>query len=225
MFYKNPYQLLFQWLLFAGVILFLTYIVNDYGLLTHIISTDVTRISIIILLIFLGVSLYCAWRCFIIGNQINSFKQLSAQSANVLSEQNPNTANNPYCQNHIQNYFQGCYQGKQQSLMAELLAEKLRGANQIGWFFSSMIIKLGLLGTVIGFVIMLSSISTIDTLVVDDVKALMQQMTKGMGIAMNTTMVGLVCSMLTGLQYLLLDRHCDHLLTDIIEHGNKELVK
>ena len=108
--------------------------------------------------------------------------------------------------------------------MAEILAEKFAGANQVGWFFSAIIIKLGLLGTVIGFVIMLSSISSIDALVVDDIKNLMQQMTQGMGVAMNTTMVGLVCSMLTGIQYLLLDRYCDRVLVDVIERVNQELV-
>lgn len=216
MFYKNTYQLFFQWLLFASVVIFLFYLAFDSGVLSSIIGSDVTRISVIIILVFIGISCFCAWRCFVISHQISLCIPLFEKAEDKFLYQ--------ASYSWVQDYWQTCEAGKNQSLMAEILAEKFAGANQVGWFFSAIIIKLGLLGTVIGFVIMLSSISSIDALVVDDIKNLMQQMTQGMGVAMNTTMVGLVCSMLTGIQYLLLDRYCDRVLVDVIERVNQELV-
>ena len=213
---KYPYHLFFQWLLLASVVIFLFYLAVDYGVLSNIVGSDVTRISVIIILVFIGVSCFCAWRCFVVSHQLNLCPQLFSKAQGDFPDQ--------AFDSWVQDYWQACQLGKNQSVMAEILAEKLSGANQIGWFFSALIIKLGLLGTVIGFVIMLSSISSIDALVVDDIKNLMQQMTQGMGVAMNTTMVGLVCSMLTGLQYLLLDRYCDRVLVDVIERVNQELV-
>ncbi len=89
----------------------------------------------------------------------------------------------------------------------------------MGWFLAGLVIKLGLLGTVIGFVLMLGSVSGLESLDIGDVKQLMQQMTQGMGIAMNTTMVGLVSSMLLGIQYLLLDRSADRFVVETINLG------
>ncbi|MDO6749982.1 MotA/TolQ/ExbB proton channel family protein, partial [Gilvimarinus sp. 1_MG-2023] len=79
-------------------------------------------------------------------------------------------------------------------------------------FMTGVLVKLGLLGTVVGFMLMLGSVSGLENLDTSDLKVLMQQMTTGMGVAMNTTLVGLVCSILLGLQYLLLDRSADRLV-------------
>ena len=113
--------------------------------------------------------------------------------------------------------FKNIEANEERVIMAELLVEKLNGPNQIAWFFSGIAIKLGLLGTVIGFVLMLLSVSGLDNLDVSDIKALMQQMTEGMGIAMNTTMVGLISSMLLGIQCLMLDRFANKIGVEVIE--------
>ena len=64
---------------------------------------------------------------------------------------------------------------------------------------------------------MLSSISGIEELDISDIKDLMQQMTQGMGVSMNTTMIGLISSMLLGVQLLLLDRCADGLIVDVVD--------
>lgn len=216
---KTHYPLFLQWLLFASIVVFLFYLSYDFHVLPQIIESDVTRISILILCVFMLISLHCAWRCLLISHQVNI-------SSDTISHTRPHFHGKLQWlfssdSNWLQDYWQGYQSGKDKEVLAELFAEKLRGSNQIGWFFSSLIIKLGLLGTVIGFIVMLSSISTIEALAVDDIKNLMQQMTKGMGVAMNTTLLGLICSMLTGIQYLLLDRHCDRIVCDVVEHADK----
>ena len=49
-----------------------------------------------------------------------------------------------------------------QTLLLRSLADRLRGSNGFGAFASDTLMKLGLLGTIIGFIIMLAPIATLD---------------------------------------------------------------
>ena len=49
-----------------------------------------------------------------------------------------------------------------QTLLLRSLADQLRGSNAFGAFASDTLMKLGLLGTIIGFIIMLAPIAGID---------------------------------------------------------------
>src|SRR5205807_125795 len=49
-----------------------------------------------------------------------------------------------------------------QTLLLRTLADRLRGSNGFGSFASDTLMKLGLLGTIIGFIIMLAPIAGLD---------------------------------------------------------------
>ena len=66
-------------------------------------------------------------------------------------------------------------------------------------------LKLGLLGTVIGFILMLSSIQSIESFDVETLKNALGAMSGGMGVALFTTLFGLVGGILLKLQYYILD--------------------
>ena len=66
-------------------------------------------------------------------------------------------------------------------------------------------IKLGLLGTIIGFIIMLAPIAGLDACDKTMIKASMGVMSDGMAVAMYTTLAGLVGSILLKLQYYMLE--------------------
>lgn len=111
------------------------------------------------------------------------------------------------------------------SLNGELLAEQFHYQHAFGWFAAGAMIKLGLLGTVIGFIMMLTSIGGLDSLDIEQVQRLMQQMTQGMMVALNTTLLGLVGSMILGVQYLFLDHCADQLLARTmtwVQQANQE---
>ena len=74
-------------------------------------------------------------------------------------------------------------------------------------------VKLGLLGTIIGFVLMLGTVSNITDFDLSTVQKILSHMSAGMGTALYTTYAGLVCSILAGVQYHMLDRGAD----DVIE--------
>ena len=85
------------------------------------------------------------------------------------------------------------------------LADRLRGSNGFGAFASDTLMKLGLLGTIIGFIVMLAPIAGLDATDRAMMKSSMGLMSDGMAIAMYTTLAGLVGSILLKIQYYMLD--------------------
>ncbi len=63
------YKIFLHWLWLAGLILFGLYLAYDLGVLSAIIQADITRICLIILLIFAGTSVHCAYRCWFLARQ------------------------------------------------------------------------------------------------------------------------------------------------------------
>ena len=68
-----------------------------------------------------------------------------------------------------------------------------------------ILLKLGLTGTVIGFILMLLPIREIKDYDPQIIQQLLSKMSGGMAVALYTTLTGLVTSILLKLQYFLLD--------------------
>lgn len=98
----------------------------------------------------------------------------------------------------------------------QLLAENTHGSHETAWWFASASIKLGLLGTVVGFIVMSSRIGQMASFDFDQVQTLLKQMTQGMAIALYTTLVGLLANLWLGLLLLLLDRTSDRVSASIV---------
>lgn len=84
--------------------------------------------------------------------------------------------------------------------------DRLTNASAHGWFAIASCQMLGLIGTVIGFIIMLTGFK--DFTVGDSAatQMMISEMASGMGAAYVTTIVGMIASLLIGLQYHMLDR-------------------
>ena len=206
MYQPIAYKALFYWLLMLSLMLFGLFICWDLQLIQGLFSQDKTRISLVITAMLVIMTLHAGYRSLYIARQFLMFDQLLSTSARTTPK-STYPSGTSIAQDYIVNVG---------VLQAEVLAERIRGSHQIGWFVTGAMLKLGLLGTVIGFVIMLGSIRGLETLDLSDIKALMQQMTEGMGIAMNTTIVGLVGSLLLSAQYLLLDRMADRFVQETL---------
>lgn len=202
-----PFRIFLQWLLLSTVSLALLVLLCDLQVLQYLLFSDVTRITGLTLLVYLFTSLHCGYRSWFL-----------AVEHQALQAAVDGYAQSRLIGTYLANLDAGCAENP---VAAELFAERARGQHQVGWFVTGVVIKLGLLGTVVGFVLMLGSVSELDNLDISDIKALMQQMTAGMGVAMNTTLVALVCSILMGLQYLLLDRSADLLVAAGVELGQR----
>jgi hypothetical protein len=92
-----------------------------------------------------------------------------------------------------------------QRLLLEAFEADLRRGQEFGWFVADLLLSLGLLGTVIGFILMLAPISGLDTTDESAIKGALAAMSGGMAVALYTTLAGLVGGMLLKVQGFLLD--------------------
>ena len=99
---------------------------------------------------------------------------------------------------------------------APVNADRLRGSNGFGAFVSDTLMKLGLLGTIIGFIIMLAPIATLDAADKVAMKSSMGLMSDGMAVAMYTTLAGLIGSILVRIQYYMLDVATQRVFSDAV---------
>jgi biopolymer transport protein ExbB/TolQ len=78
-------------------------------------------------------------------------------------------------------------------------------------------LKLGLLGTVIGFIIMLGSLSNLNSVDITVMQTLLAEMSSGMKVALYTTLTGMLAGITLNIKFNFLDWAVDHLLNDIKE--------
>jgi len=79
---------------------------------------------------------------------------------------------------------------------------KKQSANiNIGWFATELLLAMGMIGTVIGFILMLGgSFESLNVSDTSSVKTALTDMALGMSTALYTTLVGLVCSQMLKVQ-------------------------
>ena len=88
------------------------------------------------------------------------------------------------------------------------LLKIIQGRIKLGWFMSNMLLTLGMIGTVIGFIYMLTTCFveiTPDN--IGAMKSVISKMSIGMGTALYTTAIGLISSALLRLQLYNLEHY------------------
>jgi hypothetical protein len=190
-----------------------------YGLFHLMLASDKTYISAIIGVLYIFASLHCLVRTIAISRELDSAYRVSALVNQGVTGfktvgQDVLTADGTALPRgrvtaHIHNLIvKAKLQGKHrmdQTLLLRGLADALRGPNQLGSFASDSLMKLGLLGTIVGFILMLAPIAGLDAADRASVKTSMGLMSDGMAIAMYTTLSGLIGSILVQTQYYMLD--------------------
>ncbi len=99
------------------------------------------------------------------------------------------------------------------SALLEAFGDELANRHAFGHFASDVLLKLGLLGTVVGFILMLLPVGEIEEFDPSLMQQLLSAMSGGMAVALYTTLAGLVTSTLLKLQYHLLDASAAQLAT------------
>jgi hypothetical protein len=210
---------LLRWLMFTGVCAFASAIAWHYGLFHLMLASDKTYISLIIALLYVAASAHCLVRTATISRELDGAQRVSAlvrHGAPTLKVVGGDVvtgdgARLPSGQvtGHIRNLIlKSDLQGHDrldQTLLLRGLADSLRGPNQLGSFASDALMKLGLLGTIIGFILMLAPIAGLDAADRASVRSSMGLMSDGMAVAMYTTLTGLIGSILLQTQYYMLD--------------------
>jgi hypothetical protein len=94
-----------------------------------------------------------------------------------------------------------------------------------GFFVSDLLLKLGIIGTVIGFIIMLSSLSAIDEMNLSKMNNLLLSMSTGMKVALYTTLTGLIGSILLSIQYNFLESKINVFINKAVNKDSHEKKK
>jgi MotA/TolQ/ExbB proton channel family len=203
---------LLRWMIFTGACAFAVVLLWQYGLIRLMVAADRTYISSVIAVLYVGASLHCLWRTIVIGREGDAGRRAARSiAAGELKFGAGDLHGLPpglVCE-HIRDLARKARtQGAgrlDQTLLLRSLADRLRGSNGFGAFASDTLMKLGLLGTIVGFIIMLAPIAGLDAADRTLMKSSMGLMGDGMAVAMYTTLAGLVGSILLKIQYYMLD--------------------
>ncbi|HET6522545.1 MAG TPA: MotA/TolQ/ExbB proton channel family protein [Geminicoccaceae bacterium] len=96
-----------------------------------------------------------------------------------------------------------------QRLLLDVFETTLRRGHGLVWFVADLLLTLGLVGTVVGFVTMLAPLAGLDANDAGAMKRAIGSMSGGMAVALYTTLAGLVGGVLLRIQGLLLDEAVD----------------
>ena len=89
--------------------------------------------------------------------------------------------------------------------MLRSLSDQLRSREKLGWFVAEALLRLALLGTAVGFILMLIPIATIKAFDAETLRDALAGMSGGMAVALNVTVTGIGCALSLKLEYYLLD--------------------
>jgi hypothetical protein len=186
--------------------------------------SDRTYISGLIAVLYVVTCCHCFWRTRAIDREGEAARRcrnvLSAPDIATALAANAHALPAGLVTDHIRSLVTKAEtQGSgrlDQTLLLRTLADRLRGSNAIGAFASDTLMKLGLLGTIIGFIIMLAPIAGLDAADKLAMKSSMGLMSDGMAVAMYTTLAGLVGSILIRVQYYMLDAATQRVFSDAV---------
>lgn len=81
-------------------------------------------------------------------------------------------------------------------------SKKIKELSEVGWFISDIFLTMGMIGTLVGFIVMFSSgFASIDISNIKAAQAALAHIAVGMSTALYTTLIGLVSSALLKVQY------------------------
>ena len=228
---KPEHGLLLIWLMLTGGVVFLAVIAGYEGLLTTLVVTDQSKICVLIGLIYIGATWHSLQRTLYLSNQLNQVAVTEALLTNGL-EQPLEIAGNRLCgidgvelprcfvsdyvidliRSTVTSREHRSDNGAGRSNLLDIYSARIASRHEHGWFIIDVLLKLGLLGTIIGFILMLGSVASTADIDIGTMQKVLKQMSYGMGTALYTTLAGLIGAILLAIQYHLLDRGLDELV-------------
>ena len=205
----NIDNIFIYWIYFVSIILISIYILESFDFISGLFREDISYISSIIVSIFTFYLFRGGYHLYKLRYAINSLVQENSSSNNIYIEildeyrsSLSNTANNKSFQ--------------------EQLKSRLYEIVDNGFFVADILLKLGIVGTVIGFIIMLSSLSTIDEMNLSKMNNLLLSMSSGMKVALYTTLSGLICSILLTIQNNYFENKINNFISKILSSDDNE---
>ena len=186
------------WLAYMGLLVFAAWLLWRAGAWHRLVEADPTHLTLVIVVLFIGCSLWAGRRAWDLGRQRSA---LDAGQAHGWSSE----------------FLQGSARpGADRASWLQVLGERAHGPHEMAWWLNGIQLKLGLLGKVIGFSILALQLGQMDSFDPSQSAQLLKSLTGGLGIALLTTVTGLTGNILLGLQLMRLDRFADALVADAL---------
>ena len=204
---RYKYLLILRYSLINLVGLVFLFVLITQGYISKAIKADITNMVIVILTLFAVGFILAAYRTFWLSRELNytflkilpneSLAKEFLQSSKKLDASSRN------------------------NLAASL---KIKISSRISYikFMANTLVILGLIGTVIGFIIALSGVDGSVSSNPEEVSKMVSTLIQGMSVALYTTLVGSICSVWLNICYQIMSTGANNLLSKIIELGEKK---
>lgn len=219
------------WLVSAGLTVFATVVIVDTGLMRNLLVNDRSYVSAVLIAMYVvgvGHSLYRSWLLSLELKHISGAEQTLAaagkQPLRLVGASIATATGATLPVGFLTAYVHDIMRTRattsggahaEASASGDLLeayAARMRGEHEFGWFMIDLMLKVGFVGTLIGFIWMLSSVSKHSVIDAASMQQILRDMSYGMSIALNTTLTSLVTATLLSAPYYLLNRGLDELL-------------
>ena len=196
------------------------------GLIRLMFETDRTRLSSVILVLFALTTLHCMTQTWSVSRELVAVRRfregmLARGSAPLSRDPASRGWGNSLIARHVGNLVDKAEAQKgrriDQTLLLRALADRIRSREKLGLFVSEALLRLALLGTAVGFILMLVPIAGLLAFDAESLRKALAGMSGGMATALNITVTGIATALLLKLQYFFLDKALGDLLDAITE--------
>jgi hypothetical protein len=224
---SRDYLPLLRWLILMSLTVFGLTALWQLGIIQIMLRTDRTFISSLILALFALTSLHCLVQIWHISKELvaarsfqSSLREHPGRPALAVDDVRRAPEGSTVAR-HVANLVaKARSQGGgrvDQTLLLRVLANQLHGRERLGFFVSEALLRLALLGTALGFILMLIPIAGLSAFDPDTLRKALSGMSAGMAIALNITVTGIGTALLLKLQYFFLGMAVVELVNTITE--------
>ena len=204
---QYKYLLILRYSLINLVGLVFLFVLITQGYVSKAIKADITNMVIVILTLFSVGFILAAYRTFWLSRELNY---------SYLKILPPNSIARDFLQNSKK------LDASSRNNLAASLRIKLSSKINYIKFMANTLVILGLIGTVIGFIIALSGVDGSVSRNPEEVSKMVSTLIQGMSVALYTTLVGSICSVWLNICYQIMSTGANNLLSKIIELGEKK---
>ena len=202
------------WIYFISLIFIAFYVLGSLGFISNIFQADISYITSLITFIVIFYLFQC-------GYYLNKLRD----AVYFLDKEINSDSNNIFIIIYRDYQLTNNISKDNKTSSQEDFKLKLYEFADNGFFVSDLLLKLGIIGTVIGFIIMLSSLSAIDEMNLSKMNNLLLSMSTGMKVALYTTLTGLIGSILLSIQYNFLESKINVFINKAVSKESHEKKK
>ena len=218
---------LLRWLILMSLIGFGLVALWQLRIIQAMFETDRTHISSLVLALFAFTSLHCLAQTWFVSKELvatrafrDALHRERGRLPPALAEPD-RTPRSSMIARHVANLVvKARAQGGRrvdQAILLRVLADRLRGRERLGLFVSESLLRLALLGTAVGFILMLIPLAGLTAFDPETLRRALSGMSGGMAIALNITVTGIGTALLLKLQYFFLGTAVVDLVDTITE--------